>query len=69
MMIMCYERSSETVRMKNKPIGCGLKVWKLCEANYIFSVFSHSNKYPWYNCQNYKDILPPASAVVATLAD
>jgi Transposase IS4 len=37
MMVMCHGRSSETVRMKNKPIGAGFQMWALCDSGYVYS--------------------------------
>jgi Transposase IS4 len=30
MMIICHGKSSETVRMRGKPIGAGFKMWAIC---------------------------------------
>ena len=40
MMVTCMRRCSETVRVNNKPIGQGFKLWALCERGYVFD-FSH----------------------------
>ena len=39
MMVMNYGHCSETVRMRNKPIGSGFKVWALCDSGYMFAAF------------------------------
>ena len=69
MMVMNYGRSSETVRMRNKPIGSGFKIWAICDAGYMFYAFPHSNRDPWRHCGYYKTKLSHASAVVARLTD
>ena len=66
---MCYGRSAETVRMRNKPIGSGFKIWSICDAGYTFYAFPHSNRQPWRYTSNYKSELPHSSAVVARLVD
>ena len=35
-IVMCYGLSSETVRMKHKPISSGYKIWALCDKEYLF---------------------------------
>ena len=40
MMVTCMGRCLETVRVKNKPIGQGFKLWALRERGYVFD-FSH----------------------------
>lgn len=50
MMIMCFGRSSESVRMRNKPVSSGFKMWSLCASGFMFTAFPHSNKNPWKNC-------------------
>lgn len=69
MMVMMHGRSSESVRMKNKPISCGFKMWEICDRGYTYFSFPHSNRSPWRDCTNYKNILPHSSAVVARLSD
>lgn len=69
MMVMNYGRSSEKVRIRNKPIGSGFKIWALCDAGYMFYAFPHSNRHPWRACMAYKGVLPYSSAVVARLTD
>jgi hypothetical protein len=34
-MVICHGRSAETVRMTNKPVGSGFKLWALCEKGYV----------------------------------
>lgn len=69
MMVMNYGRSAETVRMRNKPIGSGFKIWAICDSGYMFYCFPHSNKKPWKHCMRYKGTLPHFSSVVAQLTD
>ena len=40
MMIMNYGRSAETVRIRNKPIKSGFKMWALCDSG-VSLVFFH----------------------------
>ena len=69
MMILCNGRSYETVRMKNKPIGAGYKIWALCDRGYVYEYFPHSNKQPWKELENYKGTLTRHSAVVVRLVE
>lgn len=69
MMIVCCGRSSETVRMKNKTIAAGFKMWALAEADIVYHSFPHSNRYSWRHTGKHKGNLLGMSAVVATLVD
>ena len=69
MMVMCYGRSSETVRMKHKPISSGYKIWALCDKGYLFDCFPHSNKCPWRHLESFKRRFSQSSSVVAKLAE
>lgn len=69
MMVMMHGRSTESVRMKNKPIKCGFKMWAICDHGYTFYAFPHSNRAQWRDCLKYKGILSHSSAVVARLCD
>jgi len=69
MMVPCMGRCSETVRIKNKPIGQGFKIWALCERGYVYAFIPHSNKFKWREIEAYKGKLMHASAVVARLAE
>jgi hypothetical protein len=69
MMIICHGKSSETVRMRGKPIGAGFKMWAICDAGYVYDFFPHSNKDGWKFTQKYKGVLMSFSAIVATLVD
>lgn len=69
MMVMNYDRSYKTVRIRHKPIKSGFKIWALCDCGYNFSFIPHSNADPWKPCLKYWGILNHFAAVVATLAD
>ena len=69
MMVMNYGRSLETVRMRNKPIGSGFKIWALCDNGYTYFAFLHSNRFPWHYCEDYKNVLNHRAAVVARLVE
>ena len=69
MMIICQGRSSETVRMKNKPIPAGFKVWAAAQGGVVVNFIEHSNRYPWKYLERYKETMMHASAVVAYLVE
>ena len=47
MMIVFSGRSKETVRMRNKPVPCGYKMWALCDQGYVWDFFPLSNLHQW----------------------
>ena len=69
MMVMNFGRSSETVKMRNKPIKSGFKVWALGDHGYTYSFFPNSNAHPWSHCTAYKNTLKYHATVVARLSD
>lgn len=70
MIVMNYGRSTETVRMRNKPNGSGFKIWAICDSGYMFYCFKqHSNNNLWRHYMQYKSTLPHSSAVAAQLTD
>jgi len=42
MMIKFYGRLKYTLKMKNKPIKQGFKIWALCEGGYLYSFLFYS---------------------------
>ena len=45
MIVMKYGRSSETVRIRKKPIKAAFKLWELCDSGYAFCFFPHTNQH------------------------
>lgn len=67
MMVMNFGRSTETVKIRNKPIGSGIKIWALWNSGYLFYAYTHSNSQLWRDCGAYKRQLSQFPAVVARL--
>lgn len=68
-MVMNYGRSLETVRMRNKPIGSGLKIWALCDNGYTYYAYPHSHRFPWHCCEDYRNVLNHCEAIVVRLIE
>lgn len=67
--MFCFDRSAETVKMRNKPISSGVKTWVMCDVGYVYAFFPHSNRFTWSLTEEYKGELMSASAVVSKLVD
>ena len=69
MMVINFGRSSETVKMRGKPIKSGFKIWALGDHGYTYAFIPHSNAHTWYHLESYKRDFNYHAAVVAYLAN
>jgi len=67
MMIKFYGRLKHTLKMKNKPIKQGFKIWALCEGGYLYSFLFYSRLWKTGELKQH-ELLTNTGAVVYQLA-
>jgi hypothetical protein len=54
MMVLFPRRSRHTLKMKNKPISEGFKVWALCDYGYLWGFLFYSRTSSKFVCERVK---------------